>query len=74
MNAILTALLPGLAQLAFWVLDKWIKKHEKDKEMVESYYKFLAMAKCNGELKVANYLAVLEARKRLRDKIIAQNT
>lgn len=57
------------AQLALSVLDLWLKKNAKNKEMVESYYNFLKQVDKNGALKVSNYLASEELLKQTQEQL-----
>lgn len=58
-----------VAQLALSVLDLWLKKNAKNKDMVESYYNFLKQVDKAGALKVANYLASEDALKAKQEQL-----
>lgn len=75
-----STILSLVVSVAFKLLDFWVKKNQKDKEMVESYYEFLKQVDKAGAAKVANYMSaenVLkdkqdELRKRLEDEANVQ--
>lgn len=65
----MTFIINTLAPIAFKLLDIWLQKNAKDKEMINSYYEFLRQVDKSGAAKVANYLAAEDALKKKQDEL-----
>lgn len=64
-----SSILSLVAQPLFYLLDWWMKKQNKDKEMTESYYNFLKQVDKSGATKVKNYLTAEEALKAKQEEL-----
>lgn len=70
MIGIISSILTSLGPLIVWLAEKFIANQQKREEFIKSYYSFLDKVDKSVQSKVANSIALREARRRKQQELL----